>query len=227
MPIVDPAVEAYAEAHTTPQHEVLSLVAEQTREHLESPGMMVGTLEGRFLEMLVYALGARRVLEVGTFSGYSSISMAAGLPPDGRIVTCEISERHAEFARRHIEAAGLSDRIEVRVGPAIDTIRSLEGPFDFVFIDADKPSYVDYYEACLPLLADGGVLAADNTLWSGRVVDDGDHEEGTEAIRRFNDHVRDDPRVVSVQLTVRDGVTLVRRAPASGEAGAGGAGAGA
>jgi caffeoyl-CoA O-methyltransferase len=222
MPIVDPAVEAYAEAHTTPQGETLKLVDEQTREHLDSPGMMVGTLEGRFLEMLVYALKARRVLEVGTFSGYSAISMAAGLPPGGTIVTCELSERHAEFARRHIEQAGLSDRIDVRVGPAIDTIRSLEGPFDFVFIDADKPSYVDYYEACLPLLAGGGLLAADNTLWSGRVADDSNEDDHTEAIRRFNDHVQADPRVVSVQLTVRDGVTLVRRLPPA-EGGAAGA----
>jgi caffeoyl-CoA O-methyltransferase len=220
MPIVDPAVEAYAEAHTTPQHRVLSLVADRTREHLESPGMMVGTIEGRFLEMLVFALRARRVLEVGTFSGYSAISMAAGLPPDGSIVTCEISERHAEFARRHIEEAGLSGRIDVRTGPALETIGSLEGPFDFVFIDADKPSYVDYYEACLPLLADEGLLAADNTLWSGRVVDDGDQQPDTEAIRLFNEHVRADPRVSAVQLTVRDGVTLVRKAPA-GESGAG------
>jgi caffeoyl-CoA O-methyltransferase len=217
MDIVDRDVEAYAEAHTTPPGAALQHVAAETREHLESPGMMVGTLEGRLLEMLVFALKARRVLEVGCFSGYSAISMAAGLPPGGTITTCEISPRHVEFARRHIEEAGLSDRIEILEGPAGETISGLEGPFDFVFIDADRGGYVDYYEACLPLLADGGLLAADNTLWSGRILDESDVEEGTQAIRRFNDHVAADPRVVAVQLTVRDGVTLVRRAPAGAE----------
>lgn len=220
MDIVDRDVEAYAETHTTPQDDVLAHVAAETREHLESPGMMVGTLEGRFLEMLVFALGAQRVLEVGGFSGYSAISMAAGLPPGGEIVSCEISPRHAEFARRHIERAGYSDRIEVRVGPALETIAELDGPFDFVFIDADKGSYLEYYEACLPLLADGGLLAADNTLWSGRVLDDDDESGDTVALRRFNDHLVADARVVAVQLTVRDGVTLVRKAGGGGTGGA-------
>lgn len=217
MDIVDSGIEAYAEAHTTPEGAVLQHVASETREHLDAPRMMVGALEGRFLEMLVFALKARRVLEVGSYSGYSSISMAAGLPAGGTITTCELNPRHVEFARRHIEEAGLSDRIEVREGPASETIATLEGPFDFVFIDANKGGYLDYYEACLPLLADGGLLAADNTLWSGRILDESDHDEDTEAIRRFNEHVAADPRVVSVQLTVRDGITLVRKVPAGGE----------
>jgi caffeoyl-CoA O-methyltransferase len=211
MDFVEREIEEYAEAHTTPQGEVLAHVASETRQHLDSPNMMVGTLEGRFLEMLVFATGARRVLEVGCFSGYSAISMAAGLPEGGEIVTCELNPRHVEFARRHIELAGYSDRIEVREGPAIETIAGLEGPFDFIFIDADKGSYLDYFEACLPLLADRGLLAADNTLWSGRVLDEEDHSGDTEAIRRFNDHVAADSRVVAVQLTLRDGVTLVRK----------------
>ena len=215
MDFIEPAVEEYALRHATPPGEHLQFVDHETREHLDAPQMMVGTIEGRFLEMLVHALGARRVLEIGCFSGYSAIAMAAGLAPDGHITTCEISPRHAEFAQRHIERAGLGDRIEVRLGPAIETIATLEGPFDFVFIDADKASYVDYYEACLPLLADTGLLAADNTLWSGRIVDEEDQSTDTVAIRRFNDHVAADRRVVTVQLTVRDGVTLVRKAPAS------------
>jgi caffeoyl-CoA O-methyltransferase len=174
--------------------------------------MLTGTIEGRFLEFLVYATGARRVLELGTYSGYSSISMGAALPAEGRIDTCEVDERHAEVARRYIEEAGLSDRITIHLGPALETIARLEGEFDFVFIDADKENYVNYYEAVLPRLTARGLIAADNTLWSGRVLDESDDSEGTLAIRAFNEHVRSDARVVSVMLTVRDGVTLIRRA---------------
>jgi caffeoyl-CoA O-methyltransferase len=212
MDIATPEIEAYADAHSTPAPAHLVALAEETRATLEAPGMMVGSLEGRFLEMLVFASGAKRVLEIGTFSGYSSLSMAAGLPPDGSIVTCDISEKHAEVARRHIAASPFAGRIEVRVGPAIESVNDLDGPFDLVFIDADKESYVDYYEAVLPKLSPRGIIAADNTLWSGRVLDSSDTSSSTEAIRRFNDHVAADPRTVCVQLTVRDGVTLIRRA---------------
>ena len=210
--IVRPDLEAYAEAHTSPPPPLLAGLADETNQTLAAPGMMVGPLEGRFLEMLVFGLRARRVLEIGTFSGYSSLSMAAGMPNDGRIVTCEISEVHAEVARRHIAASPYSDMIEVRLGPALETLRTLDGPFDFVFIDADKTSYLDYYEAVLPKLAPSGILAADNTLWSARVLDQKASDADTVALRAFNDHVVGDGRVVCVQLSVRDGVTLVRRA---------------
>ena len=211
-PIVDPAIETYAEEHTSPPTEALQRLAEETTATLDAPQMMVGALEGRVLEMLVFLSGARRVLEIGTFSGYSSISMAAGLPEGGRIVTCDISEKHAEVARRHIEASGLADRIEVRVGPALETLAELDGPFDFVFIDADKGNYANYYEAVLPKLSDRGLIAVDNTLWSGRVIDPTDEEADTLAIRRFNTQIAEDPRVVNVILTVRDGITLIRKA---------------
>lgn len=210
-PIVDPAIEAYAEEHTSPPTDALRRLAEETTATLDAPQMMVGALEGRVLEMLVFLSGAKRVLEIGTFSGYSSISMAAGLPEGGRIVTCDISEKHAEVARRHIEASGLADRIEVKVGPALETLSELEGPFDFVFIDADKGNYANYFEAVLPKLSDRGLIAVDNTLWSGRVVDPNDQDDDTVAIRRFNQQIADDPRVVNVILTVRDGITLIRR----------------
>jgi caffeoyl-CoA O-methyltransferase len=210
--IVDPVLELYAEGHTTPPPPHLVTVDRETRESLDFPGMMVGTLEGRFLEMLVFARRPRRVLEIGTFSGYSSLAMAAGLPPDGRITTCELSPVHAEAARRHIAASPYADRIEVIEGRAIDTVQSLPGPFDFVFIDADKGSYLAYYQAVLPKLAPGGLIAADNTLWSGNVVNDDDQSPDTLAIRAFNDAVVADERVICVQLTVRDGVTLIRRA---------------
>jgi caffeoyl-CoA O-methyltransferase len=212
--IVAEAVDAYAEAHTTRPAEHLRALAHETRETLGSPGMLTGAVEGRFLEMLVFLAQSRFVLEIGTFSGYSALSMAPALPAGGRIVTLELSDEHADFAERHIAEAGLADRIEVLRGPAIESIATLDGPFDLVFIDADKPGYLDYYEAVLPKLAERGLIVADNVLWSGRVADppSDDDMESTRALREFNDHVVADDRVVSVMLTVRDGVTLIRRA---------------
>lgn len=209
MPVVDPAIEAYTEAHSTPPPPLLVELAEETSRSLPSPGMMVGHVEGRFLELLVFATGARRVLEIGTFSGYSALSMAAGLPPDGRIVTCDIEPRHAEVARRFADRSGYADRIEIRVGPALDTLETLDGPFDLVFVDADKANYDAYVEAVLPRLSERGLIAIDNTLWSGRVLDPQDDD--SRAIAALNAKLAADERVVVVQLTVRDGVTLVRR----------------
>ncbi|HEX4539404.1 MAG TPA: O-methyltransferase [Acidimicrobiales bacterium] len=210
--IVAAEIERYAENHTTPPPPYLEALAEETRSKLSAPGMMVGPVEGRVLEMLVFISAARRVLEIGTFTGYSALSMAAGLPDDGHIVTCEVDPRHAEMARLHISASPFADRIEVRLGRALETIRGLDGPFDLVFIDADKPGYVDYYEAVLPKLAPRGVIVADNTLWSGAVADPSEQDDLTKEVRAFNDHVASDPRVVCVQMTVRDGMTLIRRA---------------
>jgi len=210
--IVDPQVEAYAEEHTTPDGELFERLAVETREKTTAPQMMVGRLEGRFLGVLVSSLRARRVLEVGTFTGYSSISMALALPSGGRVITCDINEETTAIARRYAEEAGVADRIDYRLGPGVETIVQLDGPFDLVFIDADKENYINYYEATLPLLADGGLIVVDNTLWSGRVVDEEDDEETTRAIRALNDHVSADPRVENVLLTVRDGMNLVWRA---------------
>ena len=211
--IVPEDIERYAEAHTTPHPKLLQRLAEETRATLQRPQMLTGTIEGRFLEVIVYMTGARRILELGTFSGYSAISMAAALPPDGRIDTCEVEEEHAAVARRYIEEAGYSDRITIHMGPAVDTIGRLEGEFDFVFIDADKENYVNYYEAVLPKLADDGFIVADNVLWSGRVADPSNTDENTLHIREFNDHVLADERVECVMLTVRDGMLLIRRRP--------------
>jgi caffeoyl-CoA O-methyltransferase len=210
--IVPEDIERYAEAHTTPHPKLLERLAEETKATLQRPQMLTGTIEGRFLEFIVYMTGARRILELGTFSGYSSISMAAALPSGGRIDTCEVEEEHAAVARRYIEEAGYADRISIHMGPALDTLGRLEGEFDFVFIDADKENYVNYYEAVLPRLSERGLIAADNTLWSGRVIEEAEQEASTLAVRTFNDHVRDDVRVVSVMLSVRDGVTLIRPA---------------
>ena len=211
MEIIREAIERYAEEHTTPEAPWLAALAEETRATLSSPQMLTGKIEGRLLELLVFAAGARRVLELGTYSGYSALSMAAGLPADGRVDTCEVDPRHAEVARRYIARSPYADRITVHVGPALQTIERLPGPFDLVFIDADKVNYRNYYEALLPRLSDRGLMAVDNTLWGGRVLDDGDSSESTRAIVEFNEHVRSDPRVTCVVLTVRDGVTLIRR----------------
>lgn len=213
IPIVKDGIEEYAEAHTSSPPPWLVALAEETSRSLPAPQMMVGALEGRFLEMLVFSTGARRVLEIGTFSGYSALSMAAGLPPDGVIVTCDVDPAAVGVARGHIEASPYAGRIELREGPALDTIAGLDGPFDLVFVDADKTNYVNYYEAVLPKLAERGVIVVDNTLWSGQVLDASATDADTEAIRAFNDHVRTDPRVVCVMLTVRDGITLIRRTP--------------
>jgi caffeoyl-CoA O-methyltransferase len=209
--IVPEAIERYAAEHTTRPTPLLARLAEETQATLRSPQMLTGPIEGRFLELLVHGTGAKRVLELGTYSGYSSISMAAALPAGGHIDSCEVDERHAEVARRYIEEAGYADRITVHLGPALETIRRLEGSFDLVFIDADKPSYTAYYEELLPRLSPNGLIAIDNTLWSGRVLEPDDNES-TRAIVAFNDHVSDDPRSICVVLSVRDGITLIRAA---------------
>ncbi len=209
MDIVDPEIEGYAEAHTTPPTELLRALAAETRASMASPQMLTGTVEGRLLELIVHASGARRVLEIGTFTGYSAISMAAGLPEDGRIDTCEIDETHAEVAHRYIAASPHADRITIHLGPALESIAALEGEFDFVFIDADKPNYGNYLDAVLPRLSERGLIAIDNTLWSGRVLDPQD--DATRSMVELNDRIASDSNLTAVQLTVRDGLTLIRR----------------
>jgi caffeoyl-CoA O-methyltransferase len=209
--IVQEEIEGYAEAHTTAPNELLAELAAETKATLDSPQMLTGTIEGRLLEQLVHALQPKRVLELGTFSGYSSLSMAAGLPDGGHIDTCEVETKHAEMAQRYIDRSPFADRITIHMGPALETIERLGGEWDFVFVDADKENYANYYEALVPRLAATGLMAIDNTLWSGRVLDDDDQSEATRAIRELNDHIAADERAIAVQLTVRDGVTLIRR----------------
>ena len=210
MSIVDDAVDQYAEEHTTPSGDLFDRLAAETREKTTVPQMMVGRVEGKFLEFLVRATSAQLVLELGTFTGYSSISMARGLTGTGKVVSMDVNPDTTAIARRYAEEAGVADRIDYRLGEALDALPSLEGAFDLIFIDADKSNYVNYYEALLPKLAANGLLIADNTLWSGRVVDE-DADETTGVIQQFNDRVRDDPRVEQVMLTVRDGMLVVRK----------------
>jgi caffeoyl-CoA O-methyltransferase len=209
--IVEPSVEAYAERHSTQPTDLFRRLAEETLAKTTAPQMMVGQLEGHLLGEIVRISGARRILELGTFTGYSSISMALALPPGGRVITCDVDEGTNAIARRYATEAGVLDRIEYRVAPALETVAGLDGPFDIVFIDADKANYVNYYEATLPLLADDGVMLVDNALSSGDVVDAESAGESTRAIHALNERIRTDDRVENVLLTVRDGINLIRR----------------
>ena len=209
--IVSPDVERYAEEHTTGEAPYFAAIAEATRQETAAPQMMTGRIEGRFLAMLVHLLQPQLVVDVGTFTGYSALSMAEALPPGGRVITCDLNEEHIALARKHFEASPYRDRIELRVGPALDTLATIDEPIDFAFIDADKTNYANYYDVLLPKLTERGAIAVDNVLWSGQVLDPEDKSESTEAIRAFNDKVRDDPRVQCVMTTIRDGVTLIRK----------------
>jgi caffeoyl-CoA O-methyltransferase len=212
--LINPEVLEYADAHTTAPPAPLEAVDVSTRADFPAWGMMVGRQEGRFLEMLVWATQATRILEIGTFTGYSSIAMAAGLPKDGAIISLEVDHHHAEVARGNIAAAGHESHVSVIEGPALRSLEELQGPFDLIFIDADKVSYDAYYEAALPKLARHGLIVVDNTLQSGGVLASEEHpHEGAKALRAFNDKVVNDPRVVCVLTTIRDGVTLIRHAP--------------
>ncbi|MCW3063267.1 MAG: O-methyltransferase [Solirubrobacterales bacterium] len=209
--ITDPDIERYATEHTSPLPDFMAAIAADTREHLQAPEMLIGELAGRFLEFLTFALRARRVLELGTYSGYSALAMASGMGSGGgEIITCERDPEHAAIARRNIAASPFADMIDVREGAALDLLAGVEGPFDLIFIDADKPSYPAYFEACLPLLADRGLMALDNMLREGDVLHPAD--EGTRVLAELNDQIAADPRVVQILLPLRDGLVLVHRA---------------
>lgn len=209
LSLVADEIERYAEEHADPVDPLLEELRQETYSRMSDPQMQVGRVEGTFLKLLVRLSGARRALEIGMFTGYSGLMIAAGLPPDGELVTCDVDPKAEEVARRYFDRSPHGSKIRIRMGPALETIRTLSGPLDFVFLDADKQNYSNYYEAVFPLLRSGGLLVADNVLWSGKVLDP--KEETDRAIVAFNDRVRDDPRVEKVLLTVRDGMMLVRK----------------
>jgi caffeoyl-CoA O-methyltransferase len=197
-------LEQYAEQFTTVHADVFDRLREETSA-LPNAGMSVGPLEGAFLSFMVTLARPQLVLEIGTFTGWSSIAMALALPEGGRVISCDVNEETTAIARRYAEEAGVADRIQYMLGDARETISRLEGPFDLVFVDGLKSQYVEYYEAVLPKLADDGVLMADNTLFGladGQIAAD---------MTRFNEHVRDDDRVECTLVTIREGVTLIRR----------------
>ena len=173
---------------------------------MASPQMQVDRIEGELLKLLVRLTGARLILEIGTFTGYSALMMAAGLPNDGRLITCEVDPMAEPIARRYFAESPHGSKIDLRMGPALQTIEKLTGPIDVVFIDADKPNYSKYYEASMALLKPGGLLIGDNVLWSGKVIDPKDEKDY--AIVAFDNLVQSDPRVENVCLTVRDGIML-------------------
>ena len=204
----------YAQDHSSTEDPLLLAVGAQTRALSEDDYMMAGPVTGHLLAMLVHAIRPRRVLEIGTFTGYSALAMARALPADGHIVSCEIDPLHAQIARRHVAASRYEQQITIEVGPALATIATLPGPFDLVFIDADKTGYLDYYQAVLPKLSPHGLIAVDNTLHMGLVAPDSGYVEPVAAVRRFNSAVADDPRVEQVVLDIGDGLTLIRRVDA-------------
>jgi predicted O-methyltransferase YrrM len=210
-PLFTQTLDAYVDAHTTPLEPLLGELHEATYATADTPQMIAGPVLGQLLRFLTAMSAPRLVVEIGTFTGFSALAMAGGLPAGGRIVTCELSEERAAFAQSWFDRSPHGDRIELRVGPALRTLDTLDGPFDLVFIDADKDGYTDYYEAAVPKLAPAGIIAVDNTLSGGDVAEPGDDRE--RGMAAFNDHVHSDPRTENVLLTVRDGVTLVRRAP--------------
>ena len=201
MRIVTDEVEAYSLAQTTPPPAHLQALSEETVATQECPQMLTGPVEGRLLEMLVWVARPKLIVELGTYSGYSAQFMAAALPEDGRLITCELDPARAEFARERFR----DPRIEIRVGPALDTLATIDGPIDLAFIDADKGGYPGYYDAVVPKLSERGLIVADNTLHGGGAL------EG-DLMHDFNEHVLADPRTVCVLLPVRDGVTLIRLA---------------
>jgi caffeoyl-CoA O-methyltransferase len=209
-PLFTDTLDTYVDAHATPLEPLLQENYEATYASLSTPHMIAGPVLGQLLRFLVAMTAPRLVLEIGTFSGYSALAMAGGLPPEGRVVTCELSPERAEFAQGYFDRSPWADRIDVRVGPALETVRALEGPFDLVFIDADKDGYPDYYEAVVPKLSPRGVIAIDNTLQGGDVAEPVDERD--RAMAAFNDHVQADDRTENVLLSVRDGVTLIRLA---------------
>jgi caffeoyl-CoA O-methyltransferase len=209
MNFIDKDVERYAFEHTSPEPALLQRLAHETREKMQAPQMLTGRLEGRALKLLAQFSGASRVLEIGTFTGYSALSMAEGIPAEGKVITCEIEPSHAAMAQRYFDSSPHGKKIEIRLGPALATLAGLQGPFDMAFIDADKENYPAYYERVMELIRPGGLILVDNTLWSGLVLSPRDRE--TVAIDAVNKRIAKDDRVENVLLTVRDGLQMVRK----------------
>jgi caffeoyl-CoA O-methyltransferase len=216
MDMIDPDIEAYAIAHTSAPDAGVAALRAETEATTPAPQMAGGLVEAKLLEALVVATRATLVLEIGMFTGVSALSMASRLQPGSKLITLELNEETAAIARRHISASPYADRIDLRMGDAMETIKTLSGPFDLVFIDAWKPDYIDYYEAVLPLLADHGIIVADNVLRAGDVLADAPADPSAAALREFGRHVRDDPRVDTAFLTVADGLLLIWKRDGNG-----------
>jgi len=203
-------IETYAQAHSMPESDLCRALREETQRRMEAPQMIVGPLEGAFLKMMTQLVRATRVLEIGMFTGYSALCFAEALPANGTVLTCEIDEESAALARRYFARSPIGKKIEIRMGPALDTMRGLKGPFDLIFIDADKVNYVNFYRRALDLLSPQGVILIVNVLWDGEVLKHPAPDENTAAIQELNRVVATDPRVTAVLVTIRDGVLVIR-----------------
>jgi caffeoyl-CoA O-methyltransferase len=211
---LSPELEGYVAAHSTQPDDVLSkLAAETASTYPDVAGMQIGPEQGAFMTLLTRAIGARRAVEIGTFTGYSSICIARGLAADGRLTCCDISEEWTSVARRYWQEAGLQDRIELQLRPAVETLRQMPASesFDIAFIDADKGGYISYWDEVVPRMRTDGLIMVDNTLQSGRVVDPASANANVRSIREFNDHAAADDRVELVLLPVGDGLTVARK----------------
>lgn len=204
---------AYMAGHRSDRDALLGELAEETKNLGPVSMMQVAPDQGALLTILTKLLGAKNAIEIGTFTGYSGICIARGLPEDGSLLCCDTNETYTAVARRYFDKAGLGKRVEIRIAPALETLQAL-GPseqFDLAFIDADKTNYVNYFEELVPRVRPGGLLLFDNVLWGGSVIDVTNVQDGTKAIREVNDRIRDDPRVESVMIAVSDGLTLARK----------------
>ena len=205
------AIEEYLEQHTTPMDEVLHELYRETHLHAMNPRMASGPVQGRFLQLLCQLMQPKKVLEIGTFTGFATICMARGMGSDGLLTTIEANEEYEGVIRKYLAKAAVADRVRLIIGDAKEVIPTLEGGFDMVFIDADKISYPSYYDLVIEKLNPGGVILADNVLWEGKVLNVGTKERDTKAIQAFNDKVQNDPRVENVLLPLRDGLMMVRK----------------
>jgi caffeoyl-CoA O-methyltransferase len=208
--LVPPEVEVYAQAHSSPESTVRRALREETQQKMEYAQMLVGPLEGAFLQMMTQLVGAKRVLEIGMFTGYSALCFAEALPADGTVVTCEIDDKSAALARQYFSRSPVGKKIDIRMGPALETMQGLIGLFDVIFIDADKLNYVNYYRRAFDLLAPNGVILIDNVLWSGEVLKQPPPDDQTAVIQELNRTVANDPHVTAVLVTIRDGILVVR-----------------
>ena len=205
------AIEEYLEQHATPMDEVLSSLYRETYLHAMNPRMASGPVQGRFLQLICQLMNPKRVLEIGTFTGFATICMARGMASDGSLITIEANEECEGMIRRYLDKAAVADRVRLVIGDAKEVIPTLESGFDLVFIDADKISYPVYYDLVMDKLNPGGIVLADNVLWEGKVLNADTKERDTKAIQAFNDKVQTDPRVENVLLPLRDGLMMVRK----------------
>lgn len=212
MPFIDRSLEEYIELHSTPESEVLKKLNRETYAKILRPRMLSGHIQGKFLEMITQMIDPSNVLEIGTYTGYSAIAIAEGLSENAKLITTEINEELEDIANRYFSESGLANKIELIIGNAIDIIPSLHCEFQFVFIDADKENYIEYFELVLPKVPKGGFILADNVLWSGKVLTEPHrNDKDTIAIKKFNKYVNNDQRVENVILPFRDGITLIRK----------------